>query len=159
MISDKMTQKSKILTLPTPESTHALGLKLGQSLKASSVLLLEGDLGAGKTTLVQGLAEGLGIRDLVVSPTFTLISEYTEGRIPLYHFDLYRLGEAETASLYPEIYWEGVEVTAGIVAIEWAERLSYKPVQYLQIRLTYVDDCGRQAELVPVGGFEVFGLF
>ncbi|MCT7950465.1 tRNA (adenosine(37)-N6)-threonylcarbamoyltransferase complex ATPase subunit type 1 TsaE [Ancylothrix sp. C2] len=153
-----MTRKSTILNLPTPDSTYRLGFCLGETLKPGSLLLLKGDLGAGKTTLVQGLAEGLGIADLVVSPTFTLISEYTDGRIPLYHFDLYRLAEGEAASLYPEIYWEGVEVTPGIVAIEWAERLLYKPAQYLEVCLTDLGDCGRQAELLPVGGFDLKNL-
>jgi tRNA threonylcarbamoyladenosine biosynthesis protein TsaE len=154
-----MTRKSTILHLPSAASTHALGFCLGKTLEAGSVVLLEGDLGAGKTTLVQGLAEGLGIQDLVVSPTFTLISEYKEGRIPLYHFDLYRLVDGEAGSLYPEIYWEGVEVVPGIVAIEWAERLLYMPPQYLQVCLRDLGDRGREAEMVPVGGFENLSFF
>ncbi|PSB19163.1 tRNA (adenosine(37)-N6)-threonylcarbamoyltransferase complex ATPase subunit type 1 TsaE [Phormidesmis priestleyi ULC007] len=143
------------LLLPTATATRKLGIQLGQTLSAGSVLLLEGDLGSGKTTLVQGIGIGLGIKDSIDSPTFTLINEYLDGRVPLYHLDLYRLNLAETASLYPEIYWEGVEAEPGIVAIEWAERLSYKPQNYLEIRLEYDRDSGRQVTLNPVGHFDL----
>ena len=139
-----------VLTLPDAEATRQLGIRLGRSLPARTVLLLQGDLGSGKTTLVQGLGEGLGIQDSIESPTFTLINEYLDGRIPLYHFDLYRLERSQAATLYPELYWEGVEVEPGIVAIEWAERLPYKPEDYLEIRLTY-QEAARQVELLAIG--------
>jgi tRNA threonylcarbamoyladenosine biosynthesis protein TsaE len=138
---------SSLIALPTATATRQLGIQLGQSLPAGSVLLLEGDLGAGKTTLVQGIGEGLDLADAIDSPTFTLINEYWGGRLPLYHFDLYRLGRAETADLSPETYWEGEEVELGIVAIEWADRLSYLPPRYLKIQLFYDAANGRQAEL------------
>jgi tRNA threonylcarbamoyladenosine biosynthesis protein TsaE len=141
--------------LADAEATRSLGLSLGQSLPAGSVILLEGDLGAGKTTLVQGIGEGLGITDSIVSPTFTLINEYLEGRLPLYHLDLYRLEPEEVKALNLESYWEGVEFELGIVAIEWAERLSYKPQAYLSICLNYCVDTGRQASLIPVGNFDI----
>lgn len=141
--------------LADAEATRSLGLSLGQSLPAGSVILLEGDLGAGKTTLVQGIGEGLGITDSIVSPTFTLINEYLEGRLPLYHLDLYRLEPEEVTALNLESYWEGVEFDLGIVAIEWAERLSYKPQRYLSICLNYSVDTGRQASLIPVGNFDI----
>jgi tRNA threonylcarbamoyladenosine biosynthesis protein TsaE len=141
--------------LADAEATRSLGLSLGQSLPAGSVILLEGDLGAGKTTLVQGIGEGLGITDSIVSPTFTLINEYLEGRLPLYHLDLYRLEPEEVKALNLESYWEGVEFELGIVAIEWAERLSYKPQAYLSICLNYSVDTGRQASLIPVGNFDI----
>jgi tRNA threonylcarbamoyladenosine biosynthesis protein TsaE len=139
--------------LADAEATRSLGISLGQSLPAGSVILLEGDLGAGKTTLIQGIGEGLGITEPIVSPTFTLINEYTEGRLPLYHLDLYRLQPAEVEALNLESYWEGIEVPLGIVAIEWAERLPYLPSRYLSVQITYLADSGRQAELVPVGAF------
>jgi tRNA threonylcarbamoyladenosine biosynthesis protein TsaE len=135
------------ISLLNTTATRKLGIALGQSLNAGSVILLQGDLGAGKTTLVQGLGEGLGIPDPIVSPTFTLINEYTEGRIPLYHLDLYRLEPKEVAALNLETYWEGVEVTPGIVAIEWAERLPYKPDSYIIIHLTYGNEGSRQAAI------------
>ncbi|MBE9033905.1 tRNA (adenosine(37)-N6)-threonylcarbamoyltransferase complex ATPase subunit type 1 TsaE [aff. Roholtiella sp. LEGE 12411] len=135
--------------LADAEATLRLGITLGESLTTGSVILLEGDLGAGKTTLVQGIGKGLGITELVVSPTFTLINEYTEGRLPLYHLDLYRLEPQEVVALNLETYWEGVEVIPGIVAIEWAERMPYKPDSYLSINLTYEHEVTRQAEITP----------
>ncbi|MBW4537758.1 MAG: tRNA (adenosine(37)-N6)-threonylcarbamoyltransferase complex ATPase subunit type 1 TsaE [Myxacorys chilensis ATA2-1-KO14] len=139
-----------VLTLPNAEATRHLGIQLGRSLPAGTVLLLEGDLGSGKTTLIQGLGAGLGIQDSIESPTFTLINEYLDGRVPLYHFDLYRLERSQTATLYPELYWEGLEVELGIVAIEWADRLPYRPQDYLEIRLTY-QETGRHVELTAIG--------
>ncbi|MBD2516906.1 tRNA (adenosine(37)-N6)-threonylcarbamoyltransferase complex ATPase subunit type 1 TsaE [Nostoc sp. FACHB-973] len=142
--------------LPDTEATLRLGITLGESLNPGNVILLEGDLGAGKTTLVQGIGKGLGITEPIVSPTFTLINEYTEGRLPLYHLDLYRLEPQEVPSLNLESYWEGVEVTPGIVAIEWAERMPYKPDSYLSISLTYKYEGDvydglplRQGEIIP----------
>lgn len=140
----------KTINLKTPTETRSLGIQLGQTLPAGTVLLLQGDLGSGKTSLVQGIGEGLGIRDLIESPTFTLINEYLNGRIPLYHFDLYRLEPNQTATLHPEIYWEGIEVEPGICAIEWAERLAYKPDAYLEISLSY-QDTGRKVEICAIG--------
>lgn len=142
--------ETQVLQLPDAAATRKLGFTLGQSLEAGAVLLLEGDLGSGKTTLVQGLGEGLGLPDPVDSPTFTLINEYLGGRLPLYHLDLYRLEPAQTAALHPEIYWEGLEVEPGILAIEWAGRLPYRPPAYLEIHLTYTADGSRQAEMRTV---------
>ena len=141
-----MVQKRTIF-LPDAAATHNLGVKLGRSLPLKSVLLLEGDLGTGKTTLVQGLGEGLDISEAIDSPTFTLINEYTSGRIPLYHLDLYRLQPSEIEALNLEMYWEGIEVPPGIVAIEWAERLCYKPNNFVQICLTNQPEGGRQAKI------------
>ncbi len=142
------------LTLPTSAAMHEFGHHLGQVLPVGSVLLLEGDLGSGKTTLVQGIGAGLGITDAIDSPTFTLINEYFDGRSPLYHLDLYRLEPAEVAALMLETYWEGVEVEAGIVAIEWAERLQRQPRDYLRLHLTHAEPEGRQITLTPVGAFD-----
>jgi len=136
-----------ILDLPDAEATRKFGVALGRSLAAGTVILLQGDLGAGKTTLVQGIAEGLEIQDSVESPTFTLINEYLTGRIPLYHLDLYRLEPEEAEALHLESYWDGLERDLGIVAIEWPERLQYKPDNYLQICLNYQDN-GRQIEVI-----------
>jgi tRNA threonylcarbamoyladenosine biosynthesis protein TsaE len=142
------------LELQDLAATQSLGRALGQSLEAGSVVLLEGNLGSGKTTLVQSLGEGLGIKDLIVSPTFTLINEYPEGRIPLYHLDLYRLQPAEVADLHPEYYWNAQESPPGIVAIEWPERLPYLPSSYLQIIFQFREQ-GRQAQLIPRGEFDL----
>ena len=86
-----MSDLSITLALHTLEQTQAFGFYLGQILTPGIVLLLEGDLGSGKTALVQAIGVGLGITDAIVSPTFAIVHEYFEGRVPLYHFDLYRL--------------------------------------------------------------------
>jgi len=151
-------QSGATLFLPTAEATFSLGMSLGRSLPAGSVVLLEGDLGSGKTTLIQGLGRGLGIRASIESPTFTLINEYPEGRLPLYHLDLYRLQPAEAAALHPETYWEGIEAPLGIVAIEWADRLRRKPSSYLQIHLNYPAKPGRRANLFQVGELPLTSL-
>ena len=107
----------RIVSLSDANATHVLGMDLGKSLTAGSVLLLTGELGSGKTTLVQGLAQGMNIVDSIVSPTFTIINEYFSGRLPLYHLDLYRLTSAEVDDLQLESYWLGLETELGIVAI------------------------------------------
>jgi tRNA threonylcarbamoyladenosine biosynthesis protein TsaE len=127
------------ITLPNAAATRHLGIALGRSLPPGSILLLEGDLGSGKTSLVQGIGEGLGITEPISSPTFVLLNEYPEGRIPLYHLDLYRLQPSEVDELYLENYWEGIEVPLGIVAIEWAERLGYLPSDYLKLQWIHAD--------------------
>jgi tRNA threonylcarbamoyladenosine biosynthesis protein TsaE len=142
--------KERIVRLADAEATQMLGLELGKSLKAGSVLLLTGDLGSGKTTLVQGLAQGMGIDDSIVSPTFTIINEYSGARLPLYHLDLYRLNPAEVDDLQLESYWLGLETELGIVAIEWAERLSHLPSDYIQIELTYDPIEGRVAKISTI---------
>lgn len=140
---------AKTLTLPSDRTTLALGHWLGKHLPAGTVLLLEGDLGSGKTTLTKGLGRGLGIQSEIDSPTFTLINEYDEGRLPLYHVDLYRLDSAATSRLFLESYWAGIEYPPGIVAIEWAERLPYLPPAPLKISLVYDAAGGREATLTP----------
>ncbi len=137
------------IVLDTAKAMRSLGIALGKSLPTGSTILLEGDLGAGKTTLVQGIGEGLGITDAIVSPTFTLINEYPEGRIPLYHLDLYRLEPNEVIALNLESYWEGFEMEPGIVAIEWAQRMPYKPANYIDVRLQYSNEVNREVEIVP----------
>jgi tRNA threonylcarbamoyladenosine biosynthesis protein TsaE len=134
----------EIVQLPDAAATHAFGVALGQQLAAGTVLLLRGDLGAGKTSLVQGIGAGLGIRETIESPTFTLINEYLDGRVPLYHLDLYRLEPAEVVGLNLASYWEGIEVEPGIVAIEWAERLPYLPEDYWSVTLSHTADGGRE---------------
>lgn len=145
------------MTLVREEEMRSLGFQLGQSLPPGSILLLIGDLGAGKTTLIQGLGAGLGISETLDSPTFTLINEYLQGRCPLYHFDLYRLDAPEIAALQPELYWEGVEVPLGIVALEWADKLPYFPPSYLQLTLKHTE-AGRLVSLESVGEVDIHSL-
>lgn len=141
----------QVLRLPTADATHQFGVTLGRSLIQGSVLLLGGDLGSGKTTLVQGIGEGLGIAEPIVSPTFTLINEYINGRLPLYHLDLYRLEPAEVKDLHLETYWDGLETPPGVVTIEWPERLPYLPANYLKILLAHAPDGGRLFQWQTVG--------
>ncbi|MGI0491310.1 tRNA (adenosine(37)-N6)-threonylcarbamoyltransferase complex ATPase subunit type 1 TsaE [Alkalinema pantanalense CENA528] len=165
-LADLTMASSLTLPLVNASATHALGRSLGQQLPAGTVILLEGDLGAGKTSLVQGLGQGLGIEETIESPTFTLINEYFSGRLPLYHLDLYRLAPEETADLYLETYWDGSEAEPGIMAIEWCDRLPYKPDRYLLIQLTYpeatqgIEDEGRQVTLTAIGASSLatFGI-
>jgi len=131
-------------------ATQALGQALGHRLQPGAVILLDGNLGAGKTTLVQGIAAALGVTEPVVSPTFVLVNEYPEGRIPLYHFDLYRLSPEEVAAIALADYWEGGEVEPGVVAIEWPERLPELPLDYLRLELRSAAT-GRQATIAGVG--------
>ena len=153
------------LLLPDAAATRALGDTLAHQLPVGTVLLLRGDLGSGKTTLVQGLGKGLGIEE-IDSPTFTLINEYRQGRSPLYHIDLYRLTPEQADALTLESYWDEVETEPGIVAIEWSERLSYLPDNPIEVALSYVKDgSAREAVItVPAGldlsfdDFAVVGL-
>jgi tRNA threonylcarbamoyladenosine biosynthesis protein TsaE len=154
VVSSAMSTPKISCRLENLAATQTLGRSLGRSLPAASVLLLHGNLGSGKTTLVQSIGEGLGIDGGIVSPTFTLINEYDQGRLPLYHLDLYRLESAEVAQLHLETYWQGEDCPLGIVAIEWAERLPHLPSTYLQINLQHQGEWERQAELTSVGQFD-----
>ena len=103
-----------------PEETEALGARLARALEPGAVVAFTGDLGAGKTAFVRGLARGLGVQDRVTSPTFTIVNEYEGGRLPLFHFDLYRLGCAD--ELF-DIGWEDYLARGGVCAVEWSERM------------------------------------
>jgi tRNA threonylcarbamoyladenosine biosynthesis protein TsaE len=129
----------------SPDETLRLGEQWGREAKAGWVIGLTGDLGAGKTQLVKGIARGLGITARVQSPTFTLIHEYREGRLPLYHIDLYRLDTPEQvvgAGLEPYFYQ-----TDGVTVVEWSERYPLKDFRHARLesvgenerRITYED--------------------
>jgi tRNA threonylcarbamoyladenosine biosynthesis protein TsaE len=120
--------------------TQRLGARLGELLRGGELLLLDGDLGTGKTSMTQGIAEGLGVRQVVSSPTFTLLKEY-EGRLPLYHFDLYRLDDAaEMFDLGFEEYFE----SNGVCVVEWANKAEHLwPSEHLRIRLKMVSETKR----------------
>ena len=105
----------------SPEETEALGRRLGEQLSPGAVVAFTGDLGAGKTAFTRGLARGLGISDRVTSPTFTIVNEYEGGRLPLFHFDLYRLGSAD--ELF-DIGWEDYLARGGVCAVEWSENVA-----------------------------------
>ena len=124
--------------------TSAVARDLATSLAAGSVVLLTGDLGAGKTAFVRGLAEGLGIDpDAVSSPTFTLIQEYRGGRLPLHHVDLYRLQSIEVDDLgLDELVLDG-----GVTAVEWPDRLPRTFEQTVHVRIDYVEGNTRTIEI------------
>ena len=105
----------------SPEETAALGARLAEKLGPGAVVAFTGDLGAGKTAFVSGMARGLGIPDRVTSPTFTIVNEYEGGRLPLFHFDMYRLGSSD--ELF-DIGWEDYLARGGICAVEWSENVS-----------------------------------
>lgn len=101
--------------------TEAVGEALGKNVPAHTVIAFTGDLGAGKTAFTRGLARGLGISDRVTSPTFTIVNEYEGGRLPLFHFDMYRLESSE--ELF-DIGWEDYLRRGGVCAVEWSEKVS-----------------------------------
>lgn len=122
--------------------------KLGTLLQPYDVILLNGDLGAGKTTFTQGLARGLAIKRPIKSPTFTLIREYQTGRLPLYHMDMYRLENAAANDLDLSDYF----AQPAVIVIEWSQFISEQlPTQYLQIELQYLDLTQRQLVAQAVG--------
>lgn len=108
----------KIYETYAPEETFSLGEQMGQKAKPGQVYTLVGDLGVGKTVFTQGIAKGLGIKEPVSSPTFTIVQEYHEGRLPFYHFDVYRIGDVEEMD---EIGYEDYFYTDGVCLIEWAD--------------------------------------
>ena len=115
------------------EETFAFGRQIGQQAKAGEVYTLVGDLGVGKTVLTQGVAAGLGIEEPVNSPTFTILQIYEEGRLPFYHFDVYRIGDVEEME---EIGYEDCFYGEGVCLIEWADLIEeILPREYRQITI------------------------
>ena len=133
--------------LENEEQTREIGYKLGQLLTPKSVVCLIGDLGAGKTTMTQSLAKSLEVDDYITSPTFTIVNEY-EGKMPLYHFDVYRIGSSE------EMYDIGFDEYIngdGVCIIEWANLIEdILPDEYLYIEMNY-KETGREMILTPKG--------
>lgn len=105
----------------SPEETEKIGEALGKILPAGTILAYRGNLGAGKTAFTRGLARGLGCRELVTSPTYTIVNEYLGGRLPLFHFDMYRLHSSD--DLW-DIGWEDYLDRMGICAVEWSENVA-----------------------------------
>lgn len=133
----------------SPAQTRELGRRLGALVHAGDVLALSGDLGAGKTVLVQGITAGAGSSGYVASPTFTFIREYG-GRVPIYHVDLYRLDDPRQLD---DLGLEELFDRAGVVVIEWAEKAaSLLPAEYLWIAISFVnDDDRRRLRFLPKG--------
>jgi tRNA threonylcarbamoyladenosine biosynthesis protein TsaE len=145
-----------LITTKTPEETLVLGRNLGKCLVPGDIVLLFGDLGAGKTTFTQGICQGLGLSDgeYIRSPTFTLINEY-QGKLPIYHIDLYRiesLEEMETLGLEEVLFGQGVAI------VEWSEKLfpedkKEEPIfgiaERIEVRITYLDEFQRTFSIQP----------
>ena len=109
-----------IILTNSPAETEAVGAALGAIIPAGTILAYKGDLGAGKTAFTRGLARGLGCTDLVTSPTYTIVNEYLSGRLPLFHFDMYRLASSD--DLW-DIGWEDYLDRNGVCAVEWSENV------------------------------------
>lgn len=123
----------------SPEETFNLGRDLGEAAKAGQVYCLDGDLGVGKTVFTQGFAAGLGITEPVNSPTFTILQQYEEGRLPLYHFDVYRIGDVEEME---EIGYEDCFYGDGVCLIEWSVLIE-EILPETAIHVTIEKDMGR----------------
>ena len=127
------TEQSRVWETYSPEETYSVGEQLGREAAAGQVYTLIGDLGVGKTVFTQGVAAGLGIAGPVNSPTFTIMQVYEEGRLPLHHFDVYRVGDVEEME---EIGYEDCFYGEGVCLIEWANLIEeILPREYRQITI------------------------
>ena len=126
-------EQMQIIESFSPEDTLELGCKLGREAQPGDVYTLIGDLGVGKTVFTQGIAEGLGIDESICSPTFTIVQVYEEGRMPFYHFDVYRIGDIEEMD---EIGYEDYFYGEGLCMIEWANLIEdILPPSYKEITI------------------------
>jgi len=142
-LSDEVLAVSTIeITTGSPAATQAVGQRLGRLVQSGDVLALSGDLGAGKTTFVQGIGAGLGVPDQITSPTFTLVDEY-DGRLHLYHVDVYRLAAATAEALAFGL--DDLLGGDGVTVIEWANLVAPAlPADRLDVQLTWLDEQTRQ---------------
>jgi tRNA threonylcarbamoyladenosine biosynthesis protein TsaE len=130
----------------SPQETEAVGQSLAQQLKPGTVIAYEGDLGAGKTAFTRGLARGLGATDRVTSPTYTIVNEYLSGKLPLFHFDMYRLGSSD--ELF-DIGWEDYLQRGGICAVEWSENVRDALENVLTVR---IEKTGEDSRKITIEG-------
>ena len=131
-----------------PEDTFVLGQKIGELVKPGTVISLVGDLGVGKTVFTQGLAKGLGITEPVNSPTFTIVQVYDGGRLPFYHFDVYRIGDIEEMD---EIGYEDYFYGEGVCLIEWANLIEeILPPHYQTVRIEKVLEKGFDYRMITI---------
>ena len=124
----------------SPAETEAVGAALGAVLKAGTVIAYTGDLGAGKTAFTRGLARGLGCTDRVTSPTYTIVNEYLSGRLPLFHFDMYRLASSD--DLF-DIGWEDYLLRGGVCAVEWSENVADAMEDAIYVKIEKTGDESR----------------
>ena len=128
----------------SPEQTEAVGAALGRVVRPGTVIAYQGDLGAGKTAITRGLARGLGITEPVTSPTYTIVNEYLSGRLPLFHFDMYRLSCAE--DLW-DIGWEDYLERGGVCAVEWSENVADAMESPIWVRIEKTGEESRRITL------------
>ena len=125
----------------SPAETEAVGAALGKVLQPGTVIAYRGDLGAGKTAFTRGLANGLGAGDMVTSPTYTIVNEYLSGRLPLFHFDMYRLRSAD--DLW-DIGWEDYLDRGGVCAVEWSEKVEEALDSFILVNIEKIGDESRR---------------
>ena len=130
----------------SPLETEKVGEALGKILQPGTVLAYEGDLGAGKTAFTRGLARGLGCTEQVTSPTYTIVNEYLSGRLPLFHFDMYRLGSSD--ELW-DIGWEDYLDRNGVCAVEWSENVLDALTDPITVR---IETLGEDARCITIEG-------
>lgn len=135
----------------SPDETRELGARLGRVLQPGAVVAFTGDLGAGKTAFTSGLARGLGIDERVTSPTFTIVNEYEGGRLPLFHFDMYRLGSAD--ELF-DIGWEDYLARGGVCAVEWTENVA-DAMEEDAIRVSICRGGDENSRVIDIEGVEL----
>ena len=135
----------------SPVETQRVGAALGRTLRGGEVIAFLGGLGAGKTAFTRGLAEGLGVTDAVTSPTYTIVNEYLTGRLPLFHFDMYRLGSSE--ELF-DIGWEDYLARGGVCAVEWSENVLDALENPITVRIERVPDGGDDCRRITITGGE-----
>ena len=128
----------------SPSETEAVGAALAQVLQPGTVIAYRGDLGAGKTAFTRGLARGLGVTERVTSPTYTIVNEYLGGRMPLFHFDMYRLGSED--ELF-DIGWDDYLERGGVCAVEWSENVWGAMEDAIVITITRLDEDTRKIDI------------
>ena len=136
----------------SPEETEELGQRLAKCLTPGTVLAYRGDLGAGKTAFTRGLARGLGCREQVTSPTYTIVNEYLGGRLPLFHFDMYRLHSSD--DLF-DIGWDDYLERGGICAVEWSENVADAMENPVTIT---IEKLGETSRRITIEGSEQYAL-
>ena len=139
----------------SPEQTEAVGEALAAHLHPGDVIAYYGGLGAGKTAFTRGLARGLGICEPVTSPTYTIVNEYLSGRMPLFHFDLYRLSSSE--ELF-DIGWEDYLARGGVCAVEWSENVDDALADAISVRIERTGDDSRRITISGGNELENFSL-
>ena len=130
----------------SPVETEQVGAALAKLLQPGTVIAYRGDLGAGKTAFTRGLAKGLGCKDGVTSPTYTIVNEYLSGRLPLFHFDMYRLRSAE--DLW-DIGWEDYLERGGVCAVEWSENVEEALEEFI---LVNIEKIGEESRRITIEG-------